>query len=82
MAGDLESAGVFAIRFAVTFDSFGCELIAAVAAGDEARDAPDGRDADAGQPVDFAIGQALLQPTPLPPSGRPWPGSRRACTGL
>src|SRR4051794_10406829 len=61
MAGDLGSAGDFVIALGSTFDSLGCKLIAAVAGHDEARDAPDGRDADTGEPVNLAIGQAFLQ---------------------
>src|SRR5262245_48998430 len=61
MAADLGSAGFFAIAFAVTFDSLGCELVAAVTRHDEARDAPDGRDTDTGEPMDLSVGQALLQ---------------------
>src|ERR1041384_4634525 len=61
MAGAFGSPGFFAIAFAVTFDWLGGDLVAPVTRHDEARDAPDSRNTDTGQPVDFAIGQALLQ---------------------
>src|ERR1041384_670748 len=61
MAGPFRSAGFFTIAFAVPFDAWGDNLVAAVTGHDEARNAPDGRDTHTGQPVDLAVGQAFLQ---------------------